>query len=244
MESATTTKLLFFRFPLRPPPPPPPPNPARSLSLSLPRHYNDLKKKKRKRKKFASNVGAADASVYGGILCYADAVLLPSTTAEAAANVAGVVAAAVANTGSPPKVRATSSIYHSTSPFPCPLAYGGGLGSPLPPTYGPLPPSTSSAAPKTAALLLDSLRGVVSIDEATGEIAVLSGTRLWQLYAWAAEHNLSPPRGVVPVWNDLSVGGVVSASSHGSGGVMRPSQLNDVVVEYTFVDAAGKFTGD
>ena len=49
------------------------------------------------------------------------------------------------------------------------LTMKGGLGSPLPATYGPLPPPTTSAtAPTTATVLLDSLRGVwdeTAVDE-------------------------------------------------------------------------------
>jgi hypothetical protein len=41
---------------------------------------------------------------------------------------------------------------------------------------------------------------------------------------------------------DLSVGGVVSASSHGSGGVGRPSAFNDIVTEFVWVDATGEFS--
>ena len=148
------------------------------------------------------------------VMCYADAILLPSSTAELASGIAGVVAAAAA-AAKPLSIRATSSVFHSTAPFACPRGYGGGLGSPLPPDYGPLPPptphpSTSSAAPATAAVLLDSLRGVVSTllvarggsgNEPLLEMTVLAGSRLWQVWHWAEERGLSPPRGVPTVWS-------------------------------------------
>lgn len=216
--------------------------------------------------------------------------MLPSSTSELAAAVAGVVAAAGAN---PLSIRATSSVFHSTSPFTCPYGYGGGLGSPLPFNYGPLPgpPVTSAAVPATAAVLLDSLRGVstpliLGNNSNDLRMTVLAGSRLWQVWEWAAERGLSPPRGVPTVWSgektrrgkegrekserkkkllslssshlsststfsskkktppkkDLSVGGIVSASSHGSGGVGRPSAFNDMVVEYVWVDATGELS--
>jgi len=164
-------------------------------------------------------------------------VLVPSTTDEAAAGIAGVVAAAIAGNGAPPKIRATTSHYHSLTAFPCPHAYGGSLGSPMPPNYGPLfaASGTSSASPTTAALLIDSLRGVTAFDAASQTLTVLSGSRLWQVWAWAAERSLSPSRGVPTVWADLSVGGVIATSAHGNGGPDRPSALNDIAIEYTWV---------
>ena len=144
-------------------------------------------------------------------MCYADAILLPSSTSELAAGIQGVVAAAAAAAApgaKPISIRATSSVFHSTTPFPCPEAYGGGLGSPLPANYGPLPPppTTSSAAPATAAVLLDSLRGVSTplAGDPGGDpllLTVLAGSRLWQVWHWAAERGLSPPRGVPTVWS-------------------------------------------
>ena len=152
------------------------------------------------------------------VMCYADATLLPSSTEELASGIAGLVAAAAAG-GKPLSVRATSSVFHSTSPFTCPSGYGGGLGSPLPPTYGPLPPppTTSSAAPATAAVLLDSLRGVSTPLLVGGggggaggnggggndplAMTVLAGSRLGQVWHWAEERGLSPPRGVPTVWS-------------------------------------------
>lgn len=76
---------------------------------------------------FAIASGAVDVNVYGWIQCYADAVLVPSTTVEAAAGIAGVVTAAIAGNGASPKIRATTSRYHSLTAFPCPDAYAGGL---------------------------------------------------------------------------------------------------------------------
>jgi hypothetical protein len=192
-----------------------PPRKGLRQSMSLPRKSCScfetvtpllfLNNKKNKNHQFATDAGAADVCVYGWIQCYADAVLLPSSTSELAAAVAGVVAAAGAN---PLSIRATSSVFHSTSPFTCPYGYGGGLGSPLPFNYGPLPgpPVTSAAVPATAAVLLDSLRGVstpliLGNNSNDLRMTVLAGSRLWQVLEWAAERGLSPPRGVPTVWS-------------------------------------------
>lgn len=183
---------------------------------------------------YAANAGAVSTNTYGWLLCYSDAVLLPATTAEAAADVVGVVAAAG---GGALKIRPTSSVYHSTAPFTCPNAYGGGLGSPIPVTGGPLP--TSSATPTSVTLLIDSLRGVVGHDPAAHTLTVLAGSRLWQVMQWAADRGLSPPRGATSAWADLSVGGGIATSLQGAGGQDRPSGINDIAVEYVWVDAAG-----
>ena len=172
--------------------------------------------------------------MYGWIQCYADAVLLPSSTPDLAASVAALVA------GAPPgglTIRASSSVFHSTASFVCPYGYGGGLGSPIP-LHAPGPPTTSAAAPSTAVVLQDSLRGVVGSDDTT--MTVLAGSRLWQVWEWAAQRALSPPRGVPSAWGDLSVGGAVAAGQHGAGAWGAASGINDIVVEYTWVDGTGR----
>ena len=172
--------------------------------------------------------------VYGWIQCYADAVLLPSSTADLAASVTALVVAALPGGLT---IRASSSVFHSTASFVCPYGYGGGLGSPIP-LHAPGPPTMSAATPSTAAVLQDSLRGVVASDATS--ITVLAGSRLWQVWEWAAERALSPPRGVPSAWGDLSVGGAVAAGQHGAGAWKAASGINDIVVEYTWVDGTGR----
>ena len=142
--------------PPRPSPPPPP--------TTLPTQY-------------AAAAGAADVSVYGWLQCYADAVLLPATTAELAAGVAEAVAA---SGGRDLTLRASSSSFGSTASFVCPGLYGGGLGSPLPRA------PAGTAAPTTVVVLQDSLRGVVAHDAAARTLTVRAGSRLGQVWAWAA----------------------------------------------------------
>lgn len=184
---------------------------------------------------YAARAGAADTCVYGWLLCYSDATLLPSTTGE----LAGALATLATSATPPTTVRASSTVFHSTAPFVCPFEYGGGLGSPIP-LHAPAPPPVSSATPTTVIVLQDELRGVVRVDPAALTLTVRAGSRLWQVWGWAADAGLSPQRGVPSAWGDLSVGGAVATSLHGAGGWSVPSGFNDIVTEYVWVDAAGE----
>jgi FAD/FMN-containing dehydrogenase len=65
--------------------------------------------------------------------------------------------------------------------------------------------------------MLEKMNKVLAVDQATKKIKVQAQMTLKQLYEAADANNLSTPRSALPWWQGLTLGGVFSTSSHGTG---------------------------
>jgi FAD/FMN-containing dehydrogenase len=124
------------------------------------------------------------------------------------------------------------SLFHSTAIFPCPnqeLA--------LPQNDG-----TNSVHPSSdvfsVAILNDKLDQVVAVDAAKHQMTVGAGMDMNKLFKHATENSMSVQLMTLPFYAGLTLGGILSTASHGTGDRL-PSAFGDTVVEVTYVDAQG-----
>lgn len=162
-------------------------------------------------------------SVYGIHRCYADAEVRPATTQQLASALVSLRAGAAA-AGHALKVRVSRSRFHGTATLNCPGAFGPGPGSPVKftvpvPGYGPPhgAPVTSSAAPRTAVVLIEDFAAVTRVDRATNRVTVQSGLRIDKLLQWAEANGFSMERGAPSTYAELTIGGVLVTGGHGTG---------------------------
>lgn len=129
----------------------------------------------------------------------------PSSTAELAEAVRSLNAQA-ASQGRPLKIRATRDQFATMQSFPC---------SRMP----TLPEAARGTAenPFVAGVLLNKMNKVLAVDRANLQMRVEGQITLKDFYAAATAAGLSIPRESLPWWQGLTLAGVMSTTSHGSG---------------------------
>ncbi|CAM6091277.1 unnamed protein product [Calypogeia fissa] len=136
--------------------------------------------------------------------------------------------------GRPFKLRATRRGYHSPNGFVCSgttsdakFATGGNKGL-----------KNGDSGTHSVTLLMHRMNHFVMADHAGNRITVEAGMTLQNLADAAVGHGMSVPVGVMPVYGNLTVSGVLAVSAHGTGAGVD-SSLADLVTKVTWVDGKG-----
>jgi len=163
--------------------------------------------------------------------CQADELIRPSTTEELAAAVKEVAARAAA-AGRPLKMRTTHDDFATMQSFPCSI-------QPHSPEAKSAFDPSNPTRPLVVGILMDKMTQVLSVDAENHVMSVEAQMSIKDLFAAATANKLSPMRSSLPWWQGLTLGGIFSTSSHGSG-LNVTSMMCDWVLEVTWVDAAGE----
>lgn len=138
----------------------------------------------------------------GHVTCETDALIRPNTTEELAAAIAAVNKRA-GTEGRTLKMRATRDGFASMASFPC--------------SYQPSDPSAPISQQLRVGILMDDMNKLLSVNKANHQMRVQAQMQLHDLYQAATANEMSIPRSSLPWWQGLTLGGIVSTTSHGSG---------------------------
>lgn len=130
----------------------------------------------------------------------------------------------------PVKIRATRRGFHSSTGFVCSGKRGSSYGK-----HNKL--SGGSTTTTSITVLMHLLNRVVAVDGY--QMTVEAGMTLRELTKAAEAHGLSVPAGALPVYANLTVGGVILTSGHGTG-YRDTSSLGDLVTSLKWVNAKGE----
>lgn len=132
----------------------------------------------------------------------------------------------------PVKIRATRRGFHSSLAFVC----SGKRGSSHPEyhEFTALPDHTAAIT-----VLLHLMNRVVSVDGSRHQLTVEAGMTLRELTLAAEANAMSVPAGALSIYANLTVGGSILASAHGSG-YRTTSSLSDLVRKVKWVNAKGE----
>lgn len=134
----------------------------------------------------------------------------------------------------PVKIRASRRGFHSTAGFVCP----GTRGSTKLEADASIENEVDDGV-TSITLLLHLMNHVVAVDAEQHQLTVEAGMTLFDLVEAAEAHNMSVIAGALSIYGNLTVGGVISASAHGSGRGATCS-LGDLVVKVKWVNARGE----
>lgn len=133
----------------------------------------------------------------------------------------------------PVKIRATRRGFHSSAGFVCSGSRGSSKKQ-----YAETDASSGKETDSRAAsftVLLHLMNRVVAVDVERYRLTVEAGMTLLELVNAAEAHDMSVPAGALSIYSNLTVGGVIMASGHGSGG-----SLGNLVVGIKWVNAKGE----
>lgn len=131
----------------------------------------------------------------------------------------------------PVKIRATRRGFHSSAGFVCP----GRRGSSKPEFH----PIHSSSDATSVTVLMHLMNRVVAVDPDRKRMTVEAGMTLMELVNAAEANAMSVPAGALSIYANLTVGGVILASAHGSG-LGAVSSLGDLVTAVKWVNGNGE----
>jgi hypothetical protein len=141
--------------------------------------------------------------------CQNDEIIRPSSTEELSAAIKEAVAHAAA-AGRPLKMRTTHEGFGTIQSFPCAI-------QPTTPWASTAFDPNNATRPYVAGILMDKMTKVLSFDTPGNKMRVQAQMPLKQFFQEATKVGLSPPRSSLPWWQGLTLGGIYSTSSHGSG---------------------------
>ncbi|KAL3685416.1 hypothetical protein R1sor_003438 [Riccia sorocarpa] len=136
--------------------------------------------------------------------------------------------------GRPFKARATRRGRHTPNRFACP----GKGGSAKSPTGENVEVNHVDDTTYSVTILLHLMNRVVAVDHGRHRLTVETGMTLQNLIDAAVRNGMSIPVGVLPLYVNLTVGGVISSSAHGTGAGVD-SSLGDIVVGLKWVNGKG-----
>ncbi|KAL3685133.1 hypothetical protein R1sor_003155 [Riccia sorocarpa] len=136
--------------------------------------------------------------------------------------------------GRPFKVRATRRGRHTPNRFAC----AGKGGSAKSPTGENFEVTNVDDTTYSVTILLHLMNRVVAVDHGRHRLTVEAGMTMQNLADAAVSNGMSVPVGVLPVYGNLTVGGVISTSAHGTGAGVD-STLGDIVVGLKWVNGKG-----
>ncbi|PTQ26372.1 hypothetical protein MARPO_2307s0001, partial [Marchantia polymorpha] len=171
-------------------------------------------------------------SAAGFIRCKSDWHAEPGSTQEVSD-----VLRELHEAGRPFKVRATRRGRHTPNRFACP---GASASARLPDGQNPewSGGSATPASAQSVTLLLHRMNNVVAVDYEARRLTVQAGMTVQNLADAAVRNGLSVPVGVFPVYGNLTLGGLVAASAHGTGAGVA-SSLGDILTGVKWVDSTG-----
>ncbi|KAI8475771.1 MAG: hypothetical protein J3K34DRAFT_517181 [Monoraphidium minutum] len=168
---------------------------------------------------------------YSYTLCAPDAVAEPASTDELAAAVRHFAAAAAA-ANKTVRIRVTQRLFHSSAAFTCPAQ-----------AAAPPPSGEPAAGPRgvlAVNIVQSNMARVLAVDKPKLQMRVQPGIHLWALTQEAHAAGMTVPLGSIPVFGSLTLGGVIAAGAHGSGGGPGAADTPMAMVrEVVWVDAAG-----
>jgi hypothetical protein len=141
----------------------------------------------------------------GHTTCTSDELIVPTSTAELAAAIKDVAARAK-KAGRPLKMRTAHDAFATMQSFPC--------------AQQPSDPNArvkTATSPLVVGILMDKMTKVLAHDKATHQLRVQAQIDIKGLLTYGNEHGLSPPRSSLPWWQGLTLGGIFSTASHGTG---------------------------
>ncbi|KAL3685124.1 hypothetical protein R1sor_003146 [Riccia sorocarpa] len=171
-------------------------------------------------------------TLYGGagfIKCTSDKLVEPVGTQEVSELLQKLNA-----DGRPFKVRATRRGRHTPNRFAC----AGKGGSAKSPTGENFEVNHVDDTTYSVTILLHLMNRVVAVDHQRHRLTVEAGMTMQNLADAAVRNGMSVPVGVLPVYGNLTVGGVISASAHGTGAGVD-SSLGQIVVGLKWVNGKG-----
>lgn len=141
--------------------------------------------------------------------CDTDEIIRPTSTAELAEKVKEVAARAAA-AGRPLKMRAGKSGFGTIQSFPCPV-------QPHTPEAVSAFDASNATRPLVVGILMDNMTQVLEADTEGLTMKVQAQITLRDFYKAANAAKLSPPRSSLPWWQGLTLAGIFTTSSHGTG---------------------------
>jgi FAD/FMN-containing dehydrogenase len=130
---------------------------------------------------------------------------------------------------SPVKIRATRPGWHSAAGFVCPGERGS---TKLEHNASRITADSESTISIT--LLLHRMNRLINVNEELHQLTVEAGMTIGELLENAEAHGMSVIPGAVSIYANLTVGGIISASAHGSG-----SSLSSLVRSLKWVNGKG-----
>jgi len=173
------------------------------------------------------------------IQCFADDMIVPSSTQEVATAVSFYYNKT--RHGQPVTLRVSRPMFHSSQNFPCP-------NSPLkPPAISQnIPPAerrptekTSTAMPMSVGVMSTKLNKILAKDYNKWTMRVQPGMRYTEFLAQAEKAGMSVQIGTPTAYAGLTLGGVLATTSHGSGD-QTTSAIWHTLLEIVWVDGTGK----
>ncbi|WIA23842.1 hypothetical protein OEZ85_013501 [Tetradesmus obliquus] len=164
---------------------------------------------------------------YHYIQCWGSALVIPSSTAEAANAIAFYYNKTKA--GQPVTLRASRPKFHTSSHFVCPntpLKVGGQIPADM-------------RQPLQVGLLNHKLSKVLAKDSSKYTMRVGAGMRYTELLQEAEKAGMSVQLGTPTAYAGLTLSGVLATTAHGSGD-KTTSGIWDTLLEITWVDGTGK----
>lgn len=141
----------------------------------------------------------------GWTTCSSDTLIRPESTDELAAAIKHFRAKAAAQ-GRPLKMRATRPSFGTMSSMACASQ-----------PSNPSPFLVRGQQPLVVGIMLDKMTKVLAVDHEKKQLRVQAQMRLKELYEAADANQMSTPRSALPWWQGLTLAGVFSTSSHGTG---------------------------
>ncbi|WIA15659.1 hypothetical protein OEZ85_002285 [Tetradesmus obliquus] len=164
---------------------------------------------------------------YEHVTCPSDELVVPEDTAQLAAAIKSLRARAAAE-GRPLKMRPARRGFATMASFAC---------GPQPTLVNPF--LVDGKKPMVVGLMLEKMDKVLAVDKEKQQLRVQGQMTLKGFYEAADAAGLSVPRFGLPWWQGLTLGGVFSTASHGSGNNVT-HMICDWFVDVTWVDAQGE----
>lgn len=143
--------------------------------------------------------------VYGWTTCSSDMLIRPESTEQLSSAIKDLRAKAAAQ-GRPLKMRATRPGFATMHSMPC---------SAQPSSTSPF--LVRGQQPMVVGIMMDRMVKTLAVDQGTKQLRVQAQMTLKDLYEVADANQMSNPRSALPWWQGLTLAGIFSTSSHGTG---------------------------
>lgn len=184
------------------------------------------------------DTGTTLYSAYNFLKCTSDKHVTPTSTQDVSDLVKELIVSSPdeKSTRRPMKVRATRHDFHSMAGFVC---AGHRANTKREFSQQNNLDQNLDSMPTSVTLLLHLMNRVMSVDTANLQLTVEAGITLQALVDAAQANGMSIPAGVLPAYGNLSLGGLISTSAHGSG-IGTASIIGDLVTKLTWVNGRGE----
>lgn len=187
-----------------------------------------------------SDSGTTLYSAYNLLKCTSDVHLAPKSTEEVSHLVKELLVVSHNSTSQNSlKIRATRHDFHSFAGFVCAGKRFNTKREFTHPKINSDENVDNNKPPGSVTMLLHLMNRVISVDTELHQLTVEAGITLQTMVDAAQANGMSMTAGVSPAYGNLSLGGVISTSAHGSGlGVA--SIIGDLVTKLKWVNGRGE----